>query len=103
MKPIIYYFITPICILETKHALIQINEQIQETIEKGKFRCRIFIDLRKAFDTVNHDILLRKLDNYSIRGYSQQWFKSYSTGRKKDLYHIANLKEIFCGVHQGLY
>ena len=46
---------------------MQITEKIKESIEKGKFGCGIFIDLRKAFDTVNHDILLLKLEHYCIR------------------------------------
>ena len=41
----------------TMNALINITEKIKESIDKGKYGCGIFIDLRKAFDTVNHDIL----------------------------------------------
>ena len=46
--------------ISTVHALIQINEQIRSAIENGKYGCGIFIDLRKAFDTVNHVNLLGK-------------------------------------------
>ena len=60
----------------TIFALLQITEKIRETIDKGKFGCGIFIDLRKAFDTVNHKILLQKLDHYGIRGSSPSWFES---------------------------
>ena len=42
----------------TSYALMEITEKIKESIDKGKFGCGIFIDLRKAFDTVNHNILL---------------------------------------------
>ena len=49
------------------NALIQVTEKIKESIDKGKFGCGIFIDLRKAFDTVNHNILLMKLEHYGIR------------------------------------
>ena len=52
----------------TTHALIQITELIKKSIDKGKYGCGIFIDLRKAFDTVNHEILLTKLEHYGIRG-----------------------------------
>ena len=58
----------------TAYALIQITEQIKESIDKGKFGCGIFIALRKAFDTVNHEILLLKLEHYGIRGSILQWF-----------------------------
>ena len=51
----------------TINALIQITERIKESIDKGKFGCGIFIDLLKAFDTVNHNILLKKLEHYGIR------------------------------------
>ena len=51
----------------TIYALMQITERIKESVDKGKFGCGIFIDLRKAFDTVNHDILLLKLEHYGVR------------------------------------
>ena len=84
--------------------LLQITEQNKETIEKGKIRCGIFIDLRKAFDTVNHKILLRKLDHYGIRDNSLKWFESYLSGRKQYVYfngQSSDLKDISCGVPQG--
>ena len=57
----------------TTFALIEITEKIKETIDNKKYGCGIFIDLRKAFDTVNHEILLRKLEHYGIRGKAQVW------------------------------
>ena len=61
----------------TTYALLQITEKIKESIDNKKYGCGIFIDPRKAFDTVNHDILLRKLDHYGIRETALDWFKSY--------------------------
>ena len=52
----------------TTYALIQITERIKESIDNGKYSCGLFVDLRKAFDTVNHEILLLKLEHYGIRG-----------------------------------
>ena len=49
------------------HALIQITEQIRSSIENGKYGCGIFIDLGKAFDTMNHAILLRKMEFENIK------------------------------------
>ena len=66
---------------------------------------RIFIDLRKAFDPVNHQILLQKLDHYGIRGSALSWFESYLDNRRQYVYfngESSDLKSIFCGVPQGL-
>ena len=83
---------------------MQITEKFKESIDKGKFGCGIFIDLRKAFDTVNHDILLLKLEPYSIRDNMLNWFKSYLSNRKQ--YVVLNgeyseVNDITCGVPQG--
>ena len=67
----------------TIHALMQITERIKTSIDSGKFGCGIFIDLRKAFDTVNHNILLTKLEHYRIRDSMLKWFQSYLSGRKQ--------------------
>ena len=67
----------------TEHAIIDIIQKIQCNMDKGKFTCGIFIDLKKAFDTVNHDILLCKLHHYGIRGIFHNWFKSYLSNRKQ--------------------
>ena len=88
----------------TSLALIQITERIKESIDKGKHGCGIFIDLRKAFDTVNHAILLTKMEHYGIRGLALDWFKSYLTNRKQYVYingESSQLKDVTCGVPQG--
>ncbi len=88
----------------TQHSLIEIVEKIRTCMENNNYGCGIFIDLKKAFDTVNHDILLQKLEHYGIRGTSLDWFKSYLSGRSQ--YVSCNgissdIKNITCGVPQG--
>ena len=56
---------------------------IKESIDSGKFDCGIFIDLRNAFDTVNHEILLNKLEHYGVRDTMLKWFLSYLSDRKQ--------------------
>jgi len=68
------------------------------------FSCGIFIDLQKAFDTVNHKILLRKLDHYGIRGIANDWFSSYLSHRTQTTQinsKISSKEQILCGVPQG--
>ena len=67
----------------TAHALISITESIRSALDESKHVCGIFVDLQKAFDTVNHDILLNNLHHYGIRGKMNEWFKSYLQGRKQ--------------------
>ena len=65
----------------TNHALIQITEKIHQALDKNDYACGTFIDLQKAFDTVNHEMLLKKLEHYSIRGIPNNWFRSFLTER----------------------
>ena len=88
----------------TSHDLISLTEKIKQTIDKGNLACGVFIDLKKAFDTVNHTILLQKLEHYGIRVIPLQWFKSYLTDRKQYVSVCGNTSEtleIKCGVPQG--
>ena len=88
----------------TSPSLISITETIKKTIENKKFGCGVFIDLKKAFDTVNHDILLQKLEHYGIREEALSWFESYLTNRKQYV-HLNGINsktnKITCGVPQG--
>ena len=67
----------------TEHAILEITNQIQTNMDRKLYTCGIFIDLQKAFDTVDHSILLKKLDHYGIRGIVNDWFTSYLTSRKQ--------------------
>ena len=88
----------------TAHSLIEITEKIKESIDNGMYGCGIFIDLKKAFDTVNHNILLTKLEHYGIRGSVLKWFESYLTNRKQYVFYngiSSDIASITCGVPQG--
>ena len=68
------------------------------------FPCGIFLDLKKAFDTVDHLILLQKLDHHGIRGTINAWFASYLLGRSRVTKVGFNLSAecmTSCGVPQG--
>ena len=88
----------------TINTLINIVERIRKAIDDGKFACGVFVDLQKAFDTVDHEILLAKLDHYGIRGIEKQWFRSYLSNRSQFVSILnskSKLKAILHGVPQG--
>ena len=65
----------------TQHAILDIVETIQTNMDKKHFSCGVFIDLKKAFDNVNHNILLDKLNYYGFCGIINQWLSSYLSNR----------------------
>ena len=67
----------------TQHTILDTFNIIQNNMDLKLFTCGIFIDLKKAFDTVDHAILLQKLNHYGIRGIINDWFSSYLLGRSQ--------------------
>jgi len=92
------------CKHSTTQAILAITDKIQCAIEEGVFSCGIFLDLSKAFDTVNHNILIQKLDHYGIRGNAKIWFQSYLENRCQyvSLGDVkSDIKQLNHGVPQG--
>ena len=88
----------------TDMALINIQDLITKAIDTSTFSIGIFLDLAKAFDTVDHRILLKKLEYYGIRGTPLLWFKNYLDSRFQQVRcngALSSLKPIRCGVPQG--
>ena len=88
----------------TTHALISLAETIRKYLDEGKFACRIFVDLQKAFDSVEYDTLLTKLEHYGVRGLANDWFKSYLSDRKQFVSingHDSSLATVLYGIPQG--
>ena len=67
----------------TTNALLDVLNYIYTALDEGKYVFGIYIDLKKAFDTVNHNILLTKLEYYGIRGLALKWFTSYLNNRSQ--------------------
>ena len=90
--------------LSTTHAMLDILSKINNHMNKKKFTGLIFLNFRKAFDTVLHDILLKKLHHYSVRGVVYNLLKSYLTEHKQFVYingSYSTTKTIQFGVPQG--
>ena len=78
--------------------------KISESMDRNEFSLGIFFDLSKAFHTVNHHILLKKLEHYGIRGIVLQWFPDYLKLRSRYVYYdrcSSDIKIIRCGALQG--
>ena len=88
----------------TSLAILDMCHKVIESFENKEYACNVFLDFAKAFDTVNHNILLSKLEHYGIRGITQEWFKSYLSDRFQKVkvgYSLSNKLLINCGVPQG--
>ena len=88
----------------TAHILIHLTDKIRDETNKGNYACGIFLDFQKAFHTVDHHILLKKLEHYGVRGISNKCFDSYLCNRKQFVSikaYNSNLADIKYGVPQG--
>jgi hypothetical protein len=77
----------------TEHNLIHLTNKIGEAINEDKYCIGIFLDLKKAFDVVSHEILIKKLQKLGINGVALEWFKSYLSNRTQQVDINGNLSE----------
>ena len=88
----------------TSHAIINLVERVSKALDTGKYVVGVFFYLKKAFDTVDHKILLAKSKQYGIRGNTHRWFESYLSNRKQYVEYNnykSDTKTITHGVPQG--
>ena len=88
----------------TINAVTELVSHVIKAMNRKENTISVYLDLSKAFDTVNHHILLRKLELYGIRGIALQWFEHYLTGRKQYVMYNnfqSSMRYITCGVPQG--
>ena len=88
----------------TMLALIDLHDKISSALDNGELAVGVFLDLSKAFDTVDHSILFDKLEHYGIRGLALKWIKSYFSNRLQFVEyngHASSRTNISCGVPQG--
>jgi hypothetical protein len=88
----------------TVMAINDLYSKITEHLDNKHHTIGLFLDLSKAFDTLDHEILLSKLNSYGIRGLANKWVENYLTGRKQYVnfnQHSSSLSKITCGVPQG--
>ena len=88
----------------TNLAIIELIEEITSAIDNSMSTVGVFIDLKKAFDTIDHGILLKKLEHYGIRGIANQWVSNYLTERFQYVQYnniSSDYMSIKCGVPQG--
>lgn len=90
--------------MSTEQAILEFQDRIVNSIASKKWCSGIFLDLSKAFDTLDHEILLSKLCHLGVRGIPLNWFKSYLSERSQFVEfkkYKSNCLSISCGVPQG--
>ena len=90
--------------LSTDMAILALQNLLAKNISENSFALGLFLDLSKAFDTLDHNILLKKLSHYGIRGVAFDWFRSYLSDRQQFTYYksaSSTKLPISCGVPQG--
>ena len=85
----------------TAHAIISLTDNIESAVNNKQFVSGVFIDLQKAFDTVDRNILFEKIHHYNIRGIVHHWFKSYLENRKQFV-SVSGMESELASVNYGV-
>jgi putative NIF3 family GTP cyclohydrolase 1 type 2 len=88
----------------TSLALMELTEEITTAIDNKEATIGVYIDLKKAFDTIDHQLLLKKMEQYGIRGKTNDWISSYLNNRSQYVKYNdceSDLLKVVCGVPQG--
>ena len=88
----------------TVHAVTYFSDLIKTSMDEGKLTGAVFVDLRKAFDTIDHATLIAKLPIYGVHGKELTWFESYLFNRQQFVSYQGTCSErqsVRCGVPQG--
>ena len=88
----------------TSMALLHLIDKVSSALENNEFTCSIFVDFSKAFDTVNHYILLKKMQKYGFHDVTFEWLKNYISNRQQFVCIngcYSNKARLLCGVPQG--
>ena len=92
------------CLHSTVTALLEATDSWAYDIDRGNINAVVFLDLKKAFDTVDHEILLSKLNKYGIEDMENKWFKSYLNNRNQKCFVngcLSQNRSLACGIPQG--
>ena len=88
----------------TYMAVLDFINSVGKAVDEGMLTVGVFMDLSKAFDTIDHNVLLYKLNHYGFRGVCNKWFQNYLSNRKQYVSYnsaISSLTNVSCGVPQG--
>ena len=90
--------------MSTVHAALELTASICDSIDSKQHCAGVFIDLKKAFDTVNHKLQIEKLSFHGVRGIANTWLENYLMNRKQYVVvdnQPSSMRFIKCGVPKG--
>ena len=92
--------------MSTINAITEFTSYVMSSLDKQEHCLSAFLDLSKAFDIIDHTILINKLNHYGVRGLALDWFRSYLSNRKQFVNFKdtkSDIRNVDCGYHRVLY